>query len=63
LLPAFVLSYRYRDKLYRFLINGQTGKIAGDKPISPWRIASLVAGVVFVIALVALVITLAIAAS
>lgn len=36
LLPVYVLSYKYRDKLYRFLVNGQTGKIAGDKPWS-WR--------------------------
>ena len=31
LLPVYLLSYRYRDKLYRFLLNGQTGKAAGDK--------------------------------
>lgn len=36
LLPIYVLSYRYGDKLYRFLLNGQTGRAAGDKPIS-WR--------------------------
>jgi DNA-directed RNA polymerase subunit RPC12/RpoP len=36
LLPVYVLSYKYKDKLYRFLVNGQTGKIAGDKPLS-WR--------------------------
>ena len=36
LLPVYLLSYRYRDKLYRFLVNGQTGKVAGDKPLS-WR--------------------------
>ena len=32
LLPIYLLTYRYRDKIYRFLINGQTGKMAGDKP-------------------------------
>ena len=36
LLPIYLLSYRYRDKLYRFLLNGQTGKAAGEKPLS-WR--------------------------
>ena len=39
LLPIYLLSYRYRDKLYRFLLNGQTGKAAGDKPLSWLRIA------------------------
>ena len=43
LLPVYVLSYRYRDKLYRFLLNGQTGKTAGDKPIS-WRRIFAIAG-------------------
>ena len=39
LLPVYVLSYRYNNQLYRFLINGQTGKTAGDKPISKTKIA------------------------
>jgi predicted RNA-binding Zn-ribbon protein involved in translation (DUF1610 family) len=39
LLPIYLLSYRYRDKLYRFLLNGQTGKADGDKPLSGWRVA------------------------
>lgn len=38
LLPVYILSYRYRDKLYRFLVNGQTGRYAGDKPVSWQRI-------------------------
>ena len=43
LLPIYLLSYRYRDKLYRFMLNGQTGKTAGDKPLSGWRVAAAVA--------------------
>jgi hypothetical protein len=42
LLPMYLLSYRYRDKVFRFLVNGQTGKIAGDKPWSWKRITSAV---------------------
>lgn len=38
LLPLYILSYRYRDKVFRFLVNGQTGKVAGDKPVSWVRI-------------------------
>jgi len=30
------LTYRYQDRLYRFVVNGQTGKVAGNKPVS-WR--------------------------
>lgn len=44
LLPVYILSYRYRDKLYRFLLNGQTGKCAGDKPVSGAKIALAVGG-------------------
>jgi len=44
LLPVYLLSYRYGDKLYRFMINGQTGKSAGDKPLS-WRKIALAVGV------------------
>ena len=38
LLPVYLLAYQYKDKLYRFMINGQTGKVAGDKPLSWVRI-------------------------
>jgi DNA-directed RNA polymerase subunit RPC12/RpoP len=49
LLPIYVLSYRYQDKVYRFLLNGQTGKLAGDKPISGQRIALLILAILVVI--------------
>ena len=42
LLPVYLLSYRYGDKVYRFLLNGQTGKTAGDKPLSWRKIAAAV---------------------
>jgi hypothetical protein len=34
LLPVWIMAYRYRDKLFRFLINGQTGRATGQAPIS-----------------------------
>jgi hypothetical protein len=49
LLPIYLLSYRYRDKLYRFMVNGQTGRVAGNKPLSKLRIAlATAAGVIAV---------------
>lgn len=42
LLPVHVLSYRYGNKVYRFLVNGQTGKMIGEKPWSSSRIAAVV---------------------
>ena len=43
LLPIYLLTYRYRDQVYRFLVNGQTGKVAGTKPVS-WRRVLLAVG-------------------
>jgi len=34
LLPVWVASYRYHGKTFRFMINGQTGRVDGEKPIS-----------------------------
>jgi hypothetical protein len=54
LLPVYLLSYRYGDKLYRFLLNGQTGKTAGDRPWSSYRIGIAVAIGIAVVAAIAL---------
>ena len=52
LLPVYLLTYKYRDKIYRFLVNGQTGKMDGDKPVSYRRIAIAVAiGIVLLLLL------------
>jgi small-conductance mechanosensitive channel len=32
-------NFKYNDKVYSFVVNGQTGKISGKSPISPWRVA------------------------
>lgn len=33
MLPVWILNTKYQDKLYTFMINGQTGKIAGNLPV------------------------------
>jgi LSD1 subclass zinc finger protein len=43
LLPVWISAYRYRDKAYRFVINGQTGEVSGESPKSWWKIALLTA--------------------
>ena len=35
LLPVWFLSYKYRNKYYYFAMNGQTGEVAGQLPVSP----------------------------
>ncbi|MBN2023959.1 MAG: zinc ribbon domain-containing protein [Pirellulales bacterium] len=54
LLPVYLLSYRYRNKLYRFLVNGQTGKTVGDKPVSWRRIGLAVAAAALAVVAVAI---------
>ena len=56
LLPIYILSYRYQDKVYRFLLNGQTGKMAGDKPVTGKRIAIAVGVVVAIILVIVLIV-------
>ncbi len=45
LLPVWIMSYRYRDQVYRFLVNGQTGKATGQAPFA-WTKVLLVVGMV-----------------
>jgi len=39
LLPVWVASYRYNNKTFQFMINGQNGKVQGEKPISWIKVA------------------------
>lgn len=41
LLPAWILTYRYQNKEYYFAMNGQTGKIYGEIPVSKGRLIAL----------------------
>jgi hypothetical protein len=34
LLPIWIAAYRYNEKPYRFLVNGQTGEVTGEAPYS-----------------------------
>jgi hypothetical protein len=52
LLPIYLRSYRYNGKLYRTLINGQTGKISGEKPVSARRILTAIGLVLLLAAIV-----------
>jgi DNA-directed RNA polymerase subunit RPC12/RpoP len=49
LLPVWMAAYKYNGKSYRFLVNGQTGEVQGERPWSVWKIAF---AVIFVAALI-----------
>ena len=38
LLPVWVSSFRYREKVFRVVVNARTGEVAGDRPYSGWKI-------------------------
>ena len=39
LLPVWMAAYKYRGKSYRFVVNGRTGRVQGERPWSGWKIA------------------------
>jgi len=39
LLPVWLAAYRYRGETYRFVVNGRTGLVQGERPWSAWKIA------------------------
>ncbi|SLN28085.1 TFIIB-type zinc finger domain-containing protein [Roseisalinus antarcticus] len=47
LLPVWLAAYKYRGTSYRFVVNGRTGKVKGERPWSAWKIAfAVVVGVI-----------------
>ena len=42
LLPVWMAAYKFRGKSYRFVVNGRTGRVRGERPWSPWKIAFVV---------------------
>ena len=50
LLPVWMAAYKYSGKSYRFLVNGQTGEVQGERPWSVWKITFAVLGAVVLIA-------------
>ncbi len=56
LLPIWLCAFRYGDKSYRFVINGQSGEVRGDRPYSALKITLTILGVIA--AIVALVMLL-----
>lgn len=49
LLPIWTAAYKYSNKSYRFLVNGQTGEVQGERPYSWWKISFAVAGVAILV--------------
>ena len=44
LLPIWVSTYKHEGKIYTYAMNGETGKICGELPVSKQKLAGLAAG-------------------
>ncbi|HEX3997137.1 MAG TPA: zinc ribbon domain-containing protein [Pirellulales bacterium] len=53
LLPVWIMAYRYQDRVFRFVANGQTGRSTGEAPTS-WRKIAAVAIIVAIVVLLLL---------
>ena len=53
LVPVWISSFKYKDKVYQFAVNGQTGKVGGKSPVSALRV------ILFILAIIGLIATLA----
>ena len=42
LVPVWLLTYTYGAKTFQLVVNGYTGRMAGEYPKSAWKIALLV---------------------
>lgn len=52
LLPIWISSFTYNGKVYQFMVNGQSGKVGGKSPVSPWRVLAAVLITILIIALI-----------
>ena len=43
LLPIYLASYKYEDKIFQVMVNGQTGVVAGQKPVEWWKVWAAIA--------------------
>jgi hypothetical protein len=49
LLPVWIMAYQYKEAVYRFLINGQTGRATGHAPTSWKKVVAVIAIVILIL--------------
>ena len=49
LLPVWMSAFSYKNKVYRFLVNGQSGKVGGKTPVSALRVLLTIGAILAVI--------------
>ncbi len=47
LLPVYVSAFKFKDKVYQFLVNGRTGEVQGERPYSTIKVVlAILAGLI-----------------
>ncbi len=54
LVPIWLLTYTYGTRVFHVLVNGSTGRMAGEYPKSFWKIFFLVVGIIILVLIVLL---------
>ncbi len=57
-LPVWLYNYKYDGKQFRVLVNGHTGEVIGDRPVSRMKIGLVVGAVAIFVAVIVLLIIL-----
>ncbi len=52
MLPLWFMSYKYKDKMYYYAMNGQTGKFGGMIPVNKGKLFLFTVGIPFLCALI-----------
>lgn len=52
LLPIWISAFNYKQKVYQFMVNGETGKVGGASPISWIKVALVVVACIALIAVI-----------
>jgi hypothetical protein len=54
LVPIWLLTYTYGARVFHVLVNGSTGRMAGEYPKSFWKVFFLVVGIIILVLIVLL---------
>lgn len=52
LAPIWISNYKFNDKVFNFVVNGQTGKIAGKSPVSVPKVIATIAAIIAAIVII-----------
>lgn len=49
MLPLWLSTFKYKDQMYQFMVNGQTGKVGGEYPVSAIKVGIAILGFIIIV--------------